>query len=444
MARKDKKNRTCECCGKTVASPQKLRQHYSSEKNNCSPPNVRQPALTTKVQTPEPTYKPEVIQTPIHKPESQKKDPIHGDDYITEEEAKNWVSPNARKPGEHFRTWGARLVQRWKELDLGNHDTPANLHECKTLCHDLEQQDPDAVRLPTLKELEKYKKIAEDPEAGPGPSTQAHREGQVRNPPHINRDQPIFVKNDKHFITDKDAEKWDQEQHEPGEYRLPTLKELEEEERLAKEKVIENLPPEKRQEYEIEKEYASGKHFQSIYEEKVKTCASGTYLTKIVQEEPPTGDIVFLERKRDPDRQHSSLKCMTVWEGVIPSCKNPAYVFNKEQDSELEYADAPYMPQLIAEARGAITDVLKEELRKRDQIKSALVIYATYVSYTYKGEGDIEDRANYTAKYHHPYHRSNQREILSEEYIDEHITLSGVEIDKRIEKYLKEESGDES
>jgi hypothetical protein len=38
---------------------------------------------------------------------------------------------------------------------------------------------------------------------------------------------------------------------------------------------------------------------------------------------------------------------MTIWEGVIPSCKNPAYAFNKEQDNEIEYADAPYMPNLL-------------------------------------------------------------------------------------------------
>src|SRR5215216_1821153 len=99
------------------------------------------------------------------------------------------------------------------------------------------------------------------------------------------------------------------------------------------------------------------------------------------------------------------------------------------------------MPQLIAEARGVITDVLKEELHKRDQIKSALVIYATYVSYTYKGTGDISNRANYTTKYHHPYHISYQREILSEQYIDEHITQSDVEINQKIKSYLKEESG---
>jgi hypothetical protein len=59
--------------------------------------------------------------------------------YITEEEAKRWVNPNARNPGEHFKTWGKRLVQRWKELDLGDCDSPEDLNQCMQLCHDLDQ-----------------------------------------------------------------------------------------------------------------------------------------------------------------------------------------------------------------------------------------------------------------------------------------------------------------
>ena len=148
-----------------------------------------------------------------------------------------------------------------------------------------------------------------------------------------------------------------------------------------------------------------------------------------------------MKRERDPERQHSSLNCMTVWEGVISSCKNPAYAFNKKQDNSKEYADVPYMPHLIASARNAITNVLKEELHRRDQIKLALVVNATYISYKYNGSGDPSDLANYTTKYHHPYHRSQQHKILSEQYIDEHITQSGVEIDQKIESYLKEKSG---
>ena len=37
MVRKDKKNRKCICCNKTFATPQKLRQHYKSNKNQCIP-----------------------------------------------------------------------------------------------------------------------------------------------------------------------------------------------------------------------------------------------------------------------------------------------------------------------------------------------------------------------------------------------------------------------
>ena len=46
------------------------------------------------------------------------------------------------------------MVQRWKELDLGNYNIPVSLDECLTLCHDLEQYDPDAVYPSILKELE--------------------------------------------------------------------------------------------------------------------------------------------------------------------------------------------------------------------------------------------------------------------------------------------------
>jgi len=82
---------------------------------------------------------------------------------------------------------------------------------------------------------------------------------------------------------------------------------------------------------------------------------------------------------------------MIVWEGVIPSIKNPAYIFNKRQDNSIKYADAPYMPQFMDSARSSITNILKKELYKKDQIKSALVIHATYIKYKYKGIGDSTD-----------------------------------------------------
>jgi len=59
-----------------------------------------------------------VIPTPVHEPEPQRETPVpktsslkKGIDYITEEEAKRWVNPNARNLGEHYKTWGARLYK---------------------------------------------------------------------------------------------------------------------------------------------------------------------------------------------------------------------------------------------------------------------------------------------------------------------------------------------
>ncbi|CAB4485199.1 hypothetical protein RhiirA1_474192 [Rhizophagus irregularis] len=68
-----------------------------------------------------------VIPTLVPELEPEKEVPILSVNYITEEEAKNWDSPNAQKPIEHG---------------------------CKTLFHDLELNDPEAICLLTLKELE--------------------------------------------------------------------------------------------------------------------------------------------------------------------------------------------------------------------------------------------------------------------------------------------------
>ncbi|RGB24276.1 hypothetical protein C1646_676485 [Rhizophagus diaphanus] len=118
-----------------------------------------------------------VIPTPV----PEKEAPVLGVDYITKEKAKNWISPNEYKSRERIKTWGARLQKRWKELDLGVELFEANdLDRCLMLFHDLELNDPEAVRLLTLKELEKYKKISE-PKASPGSRTQAHRNDKSKN-----------------------------------------------------------------------------------------------------------------------------------------------------------------------------------------------------------------------------------------------------------------------
>ncbi|RIA90973.1 hypothetical protein C1645_822640 [Glomus cerebriforme] len=165
MARSDKKNCKCICCRKTFSTLQKLCQHYKSNKNQCSLPLENNTQRNSQL----------VIQTPVLETEFQKEASVLGLDYITEEEAKNWISLNARK------------------LE--------NLHECQTLYHDLEQYDPEANCLPILKELKKYQesdaiqpltlkelKIAffsqddEDQvgEAGSGLAIQVYKEGQKK------------------------------------------------------------------------------------------------------------------------------------------------------------------------------------------------------------------------------------------------------------------------
>ena len=47
----------------------------------------------------------------------------------------------------------------------------------------------------------------------------------------------------------------------------------------------------------------------------------------------------------------------------------------------IEYADASYMPQLMALSHKAITDIFQEELHRKNQIKSAIVVNANYVIY---------------------------------------------------------------
>ncbi|CAJ0838645.1 13078_t:CDS:2, partial [Entrophospora sp. SA101] len=151
----------------------------------------------------------------------------------------------------------------------------------------------------------------------------------------------------------------------------------------------------------------------------------------------PSGDIIFEEAEvGDPDRQHSSLSSLSKWQAIVPSYENPAYAFNTPIDDPEKYAEAPYMPQLIASAREQITSVLKAELRRKDQIKSAIVVYCNYMKMEKKGEGKIA-----VPVYEQKYHNGKMRAILSENDIDEHITLSAGEIDAKIERFLNNGSG---
>ncbi|CAG8753344.1 10243_t:CDS:2, partial [Racocetra persica] len=57
-------------------------------------------------------------------------------------------------------TWGTRLQKRWKELGLGECFKTKNLDDCMTLCHDLEQYDPEFREQEELRMAVKRRAIA--------------------------------------------------------------------------------------------------------------------------------------------------------------------------------------------------------------------------------------------------------------------------------------------
>ncbi|CAB4387830.1 unnamed protein product [Rhizophagus irregularis] len=206
MVRKDKKNRICECCGKTLATPQKLRQHYSSTKNQCSLPsenNNQRRVRTPKVTRPVRPKSPELQPPP--RPRSPSPAPVvhtRGRDRRmekpkvviptsepqiapTKDQAEEYIDIHTRKSGEHLRTWGARLRRRWIELTGEECDLPKTLKECQRLHHDLLQADDDEacenILKPELHPTQQNEdQRIEDPEAGPGPATQANRKKSAK------------------------------------------------------------------------------------------------------------------------------------------------------------------------------------------------------------------------------------------------------------------------
>ena len=117
--RSDKKDTICKRCGHECSTPQKLREHLK-RKNPCKPLQkqkevafIQQAIQPSKIKVQIESSnvnisnkeKPHVvIPTPVPELESKKESPVLGVDYITEEEAKNWVNPNARKPRKRIKT----------------------------------------------------------------------------------------------------------------------------------------------------------------------------------------------------------------------------------------------------------------------------------------------------------------------------------------------------
>ncbi|GES95656.1 hypothetical protein GLOIN_2v1480811 [Rhizophagus clarus] len=358
----DKKNRICECCGKTLATPQKVCQHYSSTKNQCSLPSennnnqrrVNTPKVTRPIRpkSPRPRLpspvpapvvhtkgkdrrKEKITPTPVLEPELEKELPktktVITSSKPGEVERQDAHDRNARKSGKHLRTWGARLRRRWIKVTGEECDLPKTLKECQRLHHDLLQADDEA-----------RENDQEDPEAGPGPSAQTHDLA----PP-----------------------------------------------------AREGLAP-------IPQDEVQDIHF----------------------EECPVG--------RDLERPHQNRSLMSKWVGKVPQPEgNPAYAFNQPIDKPEEYKNMSYMPQLMGLIRPKITEVLQTELRRKDQIKSAIVALCLYSITKRNPDGTT------VKSYIEYYHKGGMRAILSEGDIDEHITKSAGKIDNHIEKTLKKGSG---
>ncbi len=99
-----------------------------------------------------------------------------------------------------------------------------------------------------------------------------------------------------------------------------------------------------------------------------------------------------------------------------------------------KYKEIPYMPKLIASARQEMTRVFQTEFRRKEQIKSAIAVKCIY----YKKEKNNKSGKNFPyIKITEKWHRVEMRALLSENYIDEHLTSSSGEIDKKIEEYLE-------
>ncbi|CAG8468425.1 2010_t:CDS:10 [Cetraspora pellucida] len=123
-------------------------------------------------------------------------------------------------------------------------------------------------------------------------------------------------------------------------------------------------------------------------------------------------------------------------QAVIPSPENIKYKFNHYVEDRNKYLEAPYMPQLIANAREQITRVLKAKLCKKDQIKTALIAQCIYSRHVSKGKDKLKSSLTIIA-----YHRSLMCVILTEKDINEHINLSISKIDNAIDTFMQKGSG---
>ncbi|UZO21984.1 uncharacterized protein OCT59_014362 [Rhizophagus irregularis] len=289
-----------------LSTKAKLRQHYQSKKNQCSPPpeisSQKEGQKKANIPRPRSLSPAPIVHTwgRDRRMEKPKAIPPTPEPELAPPSGQNqgdkYIDRHARKSGEHLRTWGARLRQRCtvtgEECNL-----PLTIKDCQRLHHELLQADDESFEnvhasTPSTKpeqhptQQNGHQCQAEDPEAGPGPATQANRK----------KERKIVVP-----------------------------------------------------------------------------------ITAVV-------DIHFEECPVVPHPE-----------------ENPAYAFNVPVFGH-EYAEAPYIPQLISAFRAKIKEVLQTELHRKDQIKSAIVVKCLYLLTKKDKEEreDSEDFANkvYKVKYH--------------------------------------------
>ena len=89
-------------------------------------------------------------------------------------------------------------------------------------------------------------------------------------------------------------------------------------------------------------------------------------------------DIYFEEKHiGDSSRPHPTLASLIKQKAIVPRRSNLAYTFNDIIGLK-KYKEISYMPKLMVLARQEITRVLQTELKRKEQIKSAIVVKCIY------------------------------------------------------------------
>ncbi|GET00114.1 hypothetical protein GLOIN_2v1480811 [Rhizophagus clarus] len=279
---------------------------------------------------------------------------------------------------------------------------------------DRRKEKPEPIQTPILQD--------NDPEAGPGPSTQEYRE---RRHSKDTQDEEAFEEIIPQVGEPSEVERqYDQEQS-----------------RITLDRVQDHTGIDKIRKHVDDYDLLKEIDMTEPKTQEISGYWEGMKKLARIEDHAPEGDIHFEEGPvgRDLERPHQNRSLMSKWEAIVPKLSNPAYAFNGMVEGVKKYRETPYMPKLIASARQEMTRVFQTEFRRKEQIKSVIVAKGIYYR---KEKKDITDnKAPSIIKIAEKWHRGKMRALLSENYIDEHLTSSSGEIDKKIEEYLENGSG---